>query len=105
MRCPFQIALILLLGGLPSRDARADTIHVPGDHDTIQDAVTAAQAGDTVLIHAGVYEEVVVISSKTDVTVRAQGKVVIDPPEDAHALHVAGCTNLTLDKLRVTGAS
>ena len=33
----------------------ADTLHVPGDHPTIQAAMDAAQAGDTVLVADGVY--------------------------------------------------
>ncbi|MCX6849880.1 MAG: hypothetical protein NTY98_13240 [Verrucomicrobia bacterium] len=41
-------------------------LHVPGDFKTISDAADAARAGDTVLIHAGVYEETVRIRSSGD---------------------------------------
>jgi parallel beta-helix repeat protein len=44
----------------------ARTLHVPGDFPTIAAAADAARAGDTVLIHAGVYEETVRIRSSGD---------------------------------------
>jgi parallel beta-helix repeat protein len=44
----------------------ARTLHVPGDFPTISSAADAARAGDTVLIHAGVYEETVRIRSSGD---------------------------------------
>ncbi|MBL9181172.1 MAG: hypothetical protein JNN17_03465 [Verrucomicrobiaceae bacterium] len=46
--------------------APARTLHVPGDFPTISAAADAARAGDTVLIHAGVYEETVRIRSSGD---------------------------------------
>jgi parallel beta-helix repeat protein len=44
----------------------ARTLHVPGDFPTIFAAADAARAGDTVLIHGGVYEETVRIRSSGD---------------------------------------
>ena len=44
----------------------ARTLHVPGDFPTISAAADAARAGDTVLIHGGVYEETVRIRSSGD---------------------------------------
>jgi hypothetical protein len=44
----------------------ARTLNVPSDYKTISEAADAARAGDTVLIHAGVYEETVRIRSSGD---------------------------------------
>ncbi|MBI1371484.1 MAG: DUF1565 domain-containing protein [Phycisphaera sp.] len=49
----------------------ADTIHVPKDHATIQAAIDAAKAGDTVLVAAGTYRERVKL--KDGVTLRSAG--------------------------------
>ncbi len=38
---------------LAAAAARADVIAVPGDFDTIQEAVDAASAGDTIVVSAG----------------------------------------------------
>lgn len=43
------------------------TLHVPGQFPTISEAAEAARAGDTVLIHGGVYQETVRVRSSGDV--------------------------------------
>jgi len=49
----FRIALLLLLGaGLTS----AEEISVPGDYQTIQDAINAAKEGARILVQPGIYE-------------------------------------------------
>jgi hypothetical protein len=93
------LAVLVLAGG-----AAADTLHVPQDHVTIQAAVDAAADGDTILVKAGTYPEQVTVTGKTSLTIKGQGKVVIDPPGDVDALTLVGCTDVTLRKLRVTGA-
>lgn len=50
------LLMLLLLIGVPSW---AVTIHVPGDHPTIQQAVGTALDGDTVLVAPGKYDGVV----------------------------------------------
>ncbi len=42
----------------------AQVIHVPADYPTIQQAVEAAQSGDTILVAPGVYKESIVASYK-----------------------------------------
>jgi predicted outer membrane repeat protein len=48
-------AVCVMLAG--ARSARADIINVPGDYDTIQEAVEAADPGDEVVIAEGEYYE------------------------------------------------
>ncbi len=53
--------LLLIVWGvvtlLVASGATAATIHVPGDHALIGDAIAVASAGDTVLVHCGTYYE------------------------------------------------
>jgi pectin methylesterase-like acyl-CoA thioesterase len=52
-------------------------LHVPRDYSTIQAAVDAAGAGDTVQVKAGVYNENVVVSTSS-VRLHATSGVVLD---------------------------
>ena len=54
----------------------ADTITVPGDYPTIQTAIGAASASDTVIVAAGIYTEN--ISSVSEVTLHFTGTATIN---------------------------
>jgi nitrous oxidase accessory protein NosD len=70
----FSTLLILVLA-LP---ATAETLNVPKDYATIQEAVDAAVSGDTIKVKKGVYPEGVVITKIADLTLKGSGKPVID---------------------------
>ena len=53
------------------------TIHVPADYLTIQAAINAAQYGDTVLVAAGIYTEL--IAMKSGVSVQGTGGSLLTP--------------------------
>lgn len=100
-------ALLVLLACAAA--ARADTLRVPKDFDTIQQAVDAASSGDTILIASGTYVEAVHIEGHEDLTLRGLGKAVIAPPvlddPDPPALRVDDCSRLRVENLRVRDAS
>lgn len=81
----------------------AETLTVPGDHDTIQEAVNAAGDADTIRVKKGTYREQIVINGKTNLTIQAAGKVVIDAQGQGHAIHAIDSTGIVLSKLRVRG--
>ena len=64
------LAVVAVLGGATS-SGFAKMLHVPGEHPTIQAAVNAAAAGDTVLVAAGIYRERVRL--KDGVTLQSAG--------------------------------
>ena len=61
----------LLLFAFLAQLARADELRVPETHLTIQAAIDASAAGDTVVVRAGTYTERVVL--KANVTLRSEG--------------------------------
>ena len=63
------LASFVLAGGIPGGVAHATTLHVPADHATIQAAIVAATAGDTVLVAPGRYKEL--IQMKNGVVLRS----------------------------------
>ncbi len=55
IRRPLRLALVLALALAASGPSRAATLRVPGDFPLIQQALDAAQPGDTVRVAAGIF--------------------------------------------------
>lgn len=66
-------------GESSSGSGAGDTINVPGDHETIQEAVDAAEPGALILIEPGTYEEAVNVTTD-DLTIRGldRNEVILD---------------------------
>ena len=82
----FALILVLSMGGIAPPVAAASSalepavessvINVPEDYPTIQEAVDAAQAGDTIMVAAGEYDAFVMMG-KSDITIAgAEGATV-----------------------------
>jgi nitrous oxidase accessory protein len=54
------------------------TIQVPDDYSTIQAAITAAQPGDTVLVHEGAYQEHLVVDKPLTLRGQQRSVTIID---------------------------
>ena len=67
----FVLAIDLCTALVLASGAHADTIHVPGDVEHIQEALDDAAEGDTVLVASGTYFELLSISGK-DVVLRSE---------------------------------
>ena len=102
MRARFLLPMLL---ALPLRPAlAASTLLVPQQFPTIQEAVAAAIDGDTILVKAGVYAEQVTLSGLTDVTLRGQGKVIVDAGGAGAGLLLNLCSGCTIERIRVQAA-
>lgn len=89
------LILASCLLGLPS-SLQAETIRVPGDQPTIQGAVAVANSGDTVLVRRGTYREGIYLTERTDLTVRARGKVILDIGHDPIGLLLDRCDQVVV---------
>ena len=56
-------------------------LHVPEDYSTIQAAINAASPGDTIIVHAGTYDDQVVINTALTLTCEGEARALlyIDP--------------------------
>jgi nitrous oxidase accessory protein NosD len=74
------MTLVLISFSAPTASATTWDVY-PGPGTPIQDAISFATAGDTILVHAGLYNETITIDktltiigdSKTNTTIDAQG--------------------------------
>jgi hypothetical protein len=74
-----SIGLALIFAAFASTASASSGIHVVHPGQSIQKAVDAAAAGETVVVKAGTYHEFVTIQ-KDGLTLRAQGAVTLRPP-------------------------
>ena len=93
---------------LSATSVQSATLNVPGDHATIQAAITAAAAGDTINVAAGTYVETIGIS-KDNLTIQS----VSGDPEDTiiqadvknqNVVEITSCSGVTLSGFTVMGS-
>ncbi len=92
------LALLALLLSNPTATG-AKTIHVPGDHATIQLGVWYAAPGDTVLVECGTYYENLIYFDKAVTLLSATGDptcVTVDGEEQDHIAIVYATTDVVI---------
>lgn len=114
-RIHFVVGLQLFIGLGCSQIGLAETLRVPDDHKTIQQAIDNATARDTVLVRPGTYKERIVL--KPGITLKsigddAKGKLGLKRAEttiidgnfaDAKHAGVSMAEDSTLDGFTITG--
>ena len=89
---------VLLFGAQP---AVADTINVPGDFATIQEAEDNANTGDVIRIKPGKYDESVEVDVNDLTFVGTNNKIVVDADGTGDEVFDIDAENVTLQNLRL----
>ena len=66
-----------ILAALATAQASAAVRHVPGSHKTIQSAIDASAAGDTIRVAAGVYAEQLSIRKSIRIVGAGAGRTIV----------------------------
>jgi hypothetical protein len=97
VRLAFPVVLTAAVG-LLAVSAQASRIEVfPGPGTPIQDAIDAAHPGDRIVLHAGAYDEPVVVDKPLQLTTEPDASVALGPGAD-----VPGVLQLRADDVSVT---
>lgn len=112
----FLVLATAVTVALAARGAGATTLNVPAQYPIIQDAINAAQAGDTVLVAAGTFAHLrqppgpdttlCVVFHKSGVTLRGAGRglTIIDAGDRGRGIHCRGVTGARIERLTVRRA-
>ncbi|UCE88233.1 MAG: fibronectin type III domain-containing protein [Pseudomonadota bacterium] len=84
---------------------QADELNVPGDFDTIQAAINAAQPNDVVMVETGTWNESLTLASDVTVRGREAARTILDPGIDAAAVSIDAKANATLRNFTIVSGS
>jgi len=83
---------------------RADTLKVPSQFATIQQAVDAAVAGDVIVVSKGPFVGPVFVTGKSDIELRGKGLPTLDGTGAGSTLDIEDCTNVLVKGFEITNA-
>jgi len=92
-----------VLAGVVAADAAE--LEVPREYPTIQAAINAAAAGDTVLIEPGTYTENITMASEVVVRGRETARTLLGPSTGGVTVLMQGIGNATLANLTIVDSS
>ncbi len=96
---------VLVVSSFLAAAAQADTIKVPADFGTIQQAVDNAGLNDSIVVSKGTYPENVLITGKSSLSLRAKGKVIVSGNAAEQAIGVFNSDHITLKGFSLTGGT
>ncbi len=79
----------------------AEIINVPDNFETVQGAINEAEAGDTVLVAPGIYEENIITEGKADLTIGSMTLITGDPAYIDSTVLDGGGAGIVIDLSRM----
>jgi len=81
--------------------ASPGTVNVPGDFNSIQQAVNNVSSGDTIFVHTGTYYERVVINKSIALVGENRGSTIIDGSQSGNVIYIINTANVTIEGFTV----
>ena len=81
--------------------ASPGTVNVPGDFNSIQQAVNNVSSGDTIFVHTGTYYERVVINKSIALVGENRGSTIIDGSQSGNVIYIVNTANVTIEGFTV----
>ena len=83
------ISMLKLAFDIQLVKANPETITVPGDYPTIQEAINAATLGDTIYVHNGTYQENVVVNKTVSLVGEDRSTTIIDGSNSSTVVYIS----------------
>lgn len=83
------ISMLKLAFDMQLVKANPETITVPGDYPTIQEAINAATLGDTIYVHNGTYHENVVVNKTVSLVGEDKSTTIIDGSNSSTVVYIS----------------
>ena len=96
-----NVFVVLLLAFAANRAYAGDSIKVPEDFESINEAIAAASRFDTVIVASGFYEENLFISQPVNIVAMEQAKLIAK--EDKPAITITTTHNVKIEGLEIIG--
>jgi nitrous oxidase accessory protein len=108
------VVVVLILGAFPflvtilPENARASSLFVGGigsdNYTTIQGAINAANAGDTIFVYSGTYRENIAISKSLSLVAEDRDATIVDGRDDTSVFYV-NADSVTITGFTITNSS
>lgn len=98
------LVLLILLTILPNPSfvrANPNTIHVPQDYPTIQQAVNAASPGDTIIVSAGIYSGNITIGKSLALIGASAASVIVNASKTGPGIIINATSSVSISQLTI----
>ena len=104
--CVLLLTAYTAIGAAQAGGPKHATLRVPGQYPTIQSAVNAAHAGDTILVGPGTYTEQVTVDTSVNIVGAGAGRSFIaDPGATSYLVVIGNAATVSLSGFTITTAT
>jgi nitrous oxidase accessory protein NosD len=104
--CALLLTAYIAVGGAQAAAPMHATLKVPTQYPTIQSAINAAHAGDTILVGAGTYTEQLTIDTSVSLLGAGAGRTaILQPAGTDYAMEIGNAATVTVSGFTITATA